>query len=355
VVTTIAEVASRARVGVGTVSRVLNASASVSDATRRRVRAVIEELGYEPHAAARALSTGRTGTVGVVAPFFTQPSVVERLRGVSREISAADYQLVLFDVARPEQLAQLPVEGRLDGLLCLSVCPSDADLARLRSAGVAVTLIDCEHPELPGVAIDDVAGGRLAAEHLLALGHRRIAFVGDHEDSPWHFVSSTRRRLGAEAVLAESGANLLVRRGPHGRVQARALAARLLASPEPPTAIFAASDLQALGVLEAAEAAGVSVPGALSMIGFDDIELARCFGLTTVSQPLEHSGEEGARLLLEAMAGAPRRASRLQLHVVRRATTAPRGRVPREEGPNRVAPAGRRRMFERQDGLIHSA
>jgi LacI family transcriptional regulator len=335
------------------VSRVLNGSPAVSEATRRRVRAVIEELGYHPHAAARALSTGRTGTVGVVAPFFTQPSVVERLRGVSRALSDTDHQLVLYDLARPEQLAELPVGGRLDGLLCVSVCPSEADLARFAAAGVAVVLIDCEHEGLAGVSIDDVAGGRLAAEHLVELGHRRIAFVGDDEDSPWDFVSSTRRRVGAAAVLEAEGAELLVRRGPYGREQARAVTARLLALQDPPTAIFAASDLQALGVLEAAEAAGLSVPGDLSVVGFDDIEMARYVGLTTVAQPLERSGQEGARLLLEAISGAPPRASRLQLRLIRRSTTAPMGRVPRE-APS-VAPTGRRRMFQRQDGAMYSA
>src|SRR3954447_103674 len=278
--TTIAEVASRAGVGVGTVSRVLNRSPAVAAETRRRVLAVIDELGYEPNAAAQALSTGRTRTLGIVAPFFTQPSVVSRLRGVSDAISAAGYQLVIFDAARPAALAALPVLGRLDGLLCLSVCPSAAQLARLRSAGVAVALIDGEHPELTGVSIDDVEGGRMAVRHLVELGHRRIAFVGDPEGNEWGFVSSARRRRGAEAAAAEAGAELIGRRGPHDRRGARALAhglpasrhargppraraAALLASRRPPTAVFAPSDLQALGVLEAAETAGVDVPGEL--------------------------------------------------------------------------------------------
>lgn len=326
---------------MATVSRVLNGSPAVSEKTRRRVRGVIDELGYEPSAAARALSTGRTRTVGVVTPFFTQPSVVERLRGVSREISAGGYQLVLFDLARPDRLTRLPVGGRIDGLLCVSMCPSEADLARLRAAGVAVALVDFEHPELPSVAIDDTAGGRLAVEHLLELGHRRIAFVGDDEESPWGYHSSARRRVGAAAAVAEAGGRLIVRRGPHGRAHARSLAARLLALDDPPTAIFAGSDLQAVGVLEAAEAAAVDVPGDLSVIGFDDVELARFVGLTTVAQPLESSGAQGARLLIEAMAGAPRRTSRLELRLVRRATTASRGRSTGTH--NQAAPARGRR------------
>src|ERR671916_1711296 len=102
-VTTIARVAQEAGVGVGTVSRVINGSASVSEATRRRVMDVIAELGYEPNATARALSTGRTGAVGVIAPFFTEPSVTERLRGVTQRLAGAGYQLILYDVERPEQ------------------------------------------------------------------------------------------------------------------------------------------------------------------------------------------------------------------------------------------------------------
>jgi DNA-binding LacI/PurR family transcriptional regulator len=120
-----------------------------------------------------------------------------------------------------------------------------------------------------------------------------------------------------------AGAEQLVRRAAHGREQARRLAADLLASDAPPTAVLAGSDLQALGVLEAAEAAGVPVPGRLSVIGFDNIEVARYAGLTTVAQPLEESGVRGAKLLLQAAAGAPRTAQRLDLRLVVRETTAP--------------------------------
>jgi LacI family transcriptional regulator len=322
-VTTISEVAGRAGVGVGTVSRVINGSPAVSAETRRRVRAVIAELGYEPNAAARALSTGRTGAVGVLAPFFTEPAVVERLRGVSRVLAGAGLQLVLFDVEHPEPFSALSAGGRLDGLLCISLAPSDAELERFDAAGVRVVLVDCEHPRLPGVSIDDVEAGRLAAGHLLALGHRRIAYLGDQEDGPFGFTSSARRREGAAAATAAAGAELLVWRGPHGREHARTLAAALLASDAPPTAVVAASDHQALGVLQAAEAAGARVPADLSVVGFDDVEVARYVGLTTVAQPLEESGVRGARLLLAALEGAPPSAQRLDLRLVVRATTGP--------------------------------
>jgi LacI family transcriptional regulator len=341
-VTTIAEVAGRAGVSVATVSRVLNGSPAVSANTRRRVRAVIAELGYEPNAAARALSTGRTGAVGVVAPFLTQPSVVERLRGVSRVMAGEGLELVLFDVERPGPFAGLSAVGRLDALLCISLCPTEPDLERFLAAGVALALVDCEHPRVSGVSIDNREGGRLAAQHLLALGHRRIAYVGDEEDGPFGFTSSARRRLGAGAVVQASGARLLVRRAAHGREQARRLAADLLASDAPPTAVLAGSDLQALGVLEAAEAAGVPVPGRLSVIGFDNIEVARYAGLTTVAQPLEESGVRGAKLLLQALAGAPRSAQRLDLRLVVRTTTRPLSH----------APAGTPAPSIRHDGIV---
>jgi LacI family transcriptional regulator len=341
-VATIAHVARRAGVGVGTVSRVINGSPAVSAHTRRRVLAVIAELGYEPNAAARALSTGRTRAVGVVAPFFTQPAVVERLRGVSRIVAASGHQLVLFDVEHPGPFAALSAAGRLDGLLCVSLCPSEAELERFHAAGVPVVLVDREHPRLSGVSIDDVEGGRLAARHVLALGHRRIAYVGDEEDGPFGFTSSARRRIGVQAAVTAAGAELLVRRGPHGREQARTLAADLLACTQPPTAVLASSDLQALGVLEAAEAAGVNVPGELSVIGFDDIEVARYVGLTTVAQPLEESGVRGAKLLLQALEGAPRSAQRLDLRLVVRATT----------GTSTEAPGRMPAPSVRHDGIV---
>jgi LacI family transcriptional regulator len=328
-VTTIARVAALAGVGVGTVSRVLNDSGAVSPGTRRRVQEAIEALDYEPSAAARALSTGRTLAIGIVAPFATRPSVIERLRGAAQCISAAGYQLVLLDVDRPEHVAgafrSIAVKGRVDGLLVISLPLPESAVARVRSAGIPLVLIDRRESGLGGVHIDDGAGGRLAAEHLLGLGHERIAYLGDDETNPYGFDSSARRRAGYEAALRDAGVEVrpeLVATGPHGRSVARTLAAQLLALPDPPTAIFAASDDQAVGVLEAASAVGVDVPGDLSVIGFDDIEIARYAGLTTVAQPLEASGARAAELLLEQVEGWPASAEELRCELVVRDTTA---------------------------------
>src|SRR5688572_28269024 len=337
-VTTIARVAQEAGVGVGTVSRVINGSASVSEATRRRVLDVVAELGYEPNATARALSTGRTRSVGVIAPFFTRPSVIERLRGVAPLLANSGYQLVLFDVERPEQRTDVfrSVIGRVDGLLSISLAPSKAELRRLAAAGIPVVLVDQAHDSVPTVTVDDVEGGRLATEHLLELGHRRIAFAGDTVDGVHGASASSRRCIGYQRALEEAGVPVrpdLVRLRPHGR-EAADIALDLIGLASPPTAVFAASDLQALAMLDALEGLGKRVPDDLSVVGFDDVELARYAGLTTVAQPLEDSGTRGAELLLSALEGEDVLQARqhLSLELVVRGTTAP----PRGDDPGRA-------------------
>ncbi|MGZ4269748.1 MAG: LacI family DNA-binding transcriptional regulator [Solirubrobacteraceae bacterium] len=308
----IRDVAARAGVGVGTVSRVLNDSPGVSRATRERVRAVVEELGYRPSHAARNLSLGRTQTLGVIAPFFTRPSVVERLRGIDDIVGTSPYDLMLFNVETPEQrtaaLARFARRDRVDGVIVISLPLTDAEVRAFEREGVRAVLVDARHAGLAHVTIDDVEGGRLAGRHLIEAGHQRIAFVGDRQDNPFGFGSSQWRLQGLRTALAEAGRTLpaeLIKRGPHGRAAAHAMTSELLALDEPPTAVFAASDVQALGVLDAADEAGVDVPEGLSVVGFDDVELAGAAGLTTVRQPLRESGRAGARLLLGALEGEP--------------------------------------------------
>jgi DNA-binding LacI/PurR family transcriptional regulator len=307
---TIRDVARHAKVGVGTVSRVLNDSPLVSDEARVRVRKTIDELGYRPSSTARRLSLGRTQMIGVVAPFFTTRSVVERLRGVVERLrDRGEYDLLLFDVETLEQRADafqaFAARHRVDGLLIVSLRPSDEEVARMQREGLPVVLIDVTHPALPRVVIDDVRGGEMATEYLLDKGHRRIGFVGD-APTPFGFASSELRCHGMRAVLRRAGirpAAALQKRGPHGREEAIELARALLAMHNPPTAIFAASDIQAMGVLQAAEALGLRVPEDLAVIGFDDVEEAAVLGLTTVRQPLRETGARGVELLLSAIDG----------------------------------------------------
>jgi DNA-binding LacI/PurR family transcriptional regulator len=195
----------------------------------------------------------------------------------------------------------------------------------MRRDQLPIVTVDSGEASLPHVVIDDVRGGELAAEHLLARGHRRIGFVGDLPSSQLGFTSSEARRRGFRRALRRAGiaavASLEVR-GLHGRQEARRLADVLLRSDDRPTAVFAASDTQAIGVLEASEACGLRVPDDLAVIGFDDIEMAALLGLTTVRQPLRQSGALGADLLVAAIEGAPPPAVELDpLTVMERRTT----------------------------------
>jgi DNA-binding LacI/PurR family transcriptional regulator len=339
--TTIRDVARQAGVGVGTVSRVLNDHPAVTAETRDRVRAAIASLDYHPSRVARALSRRRSTTVAVVVPFLTHASAVERLRGV---IDAFDHQaqeLVLFNVdqaeRRPGAIARAARSAQAGAVLAVTLRPSSDELAELRSRGIPIVLVDAEADRLPTVVVDDVQGGRMAAQHLLALGHTRIGELAESHHPGFRFTSSGRRAAGFAAALAEAGAPLdpdLVRAGPHVRQTARTLALDLLDRDDRPTAVFAHSDTNALGVLEAARELGLQVPGDVSVLGFDDVEAASMLELSTIRQPLFESGRLGAERVLALLAGEPLPGPvrlQLPLEVVARRTTGPvpQGRPPR--------------------------
>ncbi len=329
--TTIADVARRAGVGVGTVSRVLNDRPNVDPGTRARVLAAIDELDYAPSSSARRLSLGRTQTIGVVVPFLTRPSVVERLRGIEGALVRHGLDMVVFNVETAERrdvvLEEHASRRRVDGLILVSIAPHETELDRLRRSRLPVILIDAHHRRLPRVVVDDVGGGGLAARHLIELGHTRMGFVGDIPVPGFGFASSRLRLRGAERALREVGLAIpadRIRMGMHSRQVARFHAEWLLDQPQRPTAIFAASDTEALGVLEAAERAGLAVPRDLSVIGYDDIEAADYSGLTTIHQPLEETGERGVELLIGMIEGGQPKPLRevLDVHLVVRRTTA---------------------------------
>ena len=299
-------------VSAATVSRVLNDSPLVVEPTRARVKAAVDELGYRMNATARTLSLGRSTAVGVVVPFFTTHSAIERLRGVVARLARhgqRGYDLLLFDVEAPEQRADamrdLADRNRVAGLLVVSLPIYDHEIDALQRDDLPAVLLDVTHPRLPRVVVDNVHGGELAAEHLLAKGHSRIGFP--REIIPPTSTDSRPRRIGG-AVSAvrwsapESGLSPRCERfGPPDRDEAEALARSLLRQPAPPTAIFAASDVQAIGVLKACEALGARVPEDVAVIGFDDVDLAEIVGLTTIRQPLRESGELAADLLVAAI------------------------------------------------------
>jgi LacI family transcriptional regulator len=332
---TIRDVARHAGVSVATASRALNGKAVVNPRTRDRILSVMAELGFTPSPAARRLSLGRTLTVGVVVSFLTRPQAAERLRGVDAVLTDSEFDLVIYNVEtvqkRDHYLATLGHSQRVDGLLAMSLPPTEEVGAGLGRGPVPVVFIDVHTPSVdsvPRVVGDDLAGGALAARHLLELGHRSIGFIGDSTRDPFGFTSSRDREIGLRTELAQAGMVIpseWVGHGAHGRYEARDLARAMLAASPRPSAIFAASDTQALGVIAAARELGIQVPEDLSVIGYDDIEAADYVGLTTVRQQLFESGRRGAEILLSEIrerAEVPP-VVLLSPELVIRATTAP--------------------------------
>jgi DNA-binding LacI/PurR family transcriptional regulator len=307
---TIRDVAKRAGVGVGTVSRVLNNSSYVSDATREHVLKVIAELDYRPNPFARNLSLGRSNAIGIITPFFTRPAFTGRLSGVQVQLAATEYDLILFSVSTPKQrdeyFRDIVSLKRVDGVLVVALGIDGPILDAFHNYKVPTVLLDTYHELLPSVTIDDRAGGRMATQHLINTGHTRIAYVGDSFENPFGFNASRYRSEGYRQALKDAGLpfnSAFHKLGNYGRYPAYELTLELLDLAAPPTAIFAASDTQAVGVLEALRSREMRVPEDVSVIGYDDIETAEYIRLTTMHQPMYASGQQAATLLLDLIAG----------------------------------------------------
>ena len=326
---TIYDVAKLAGVSITTVSRFLNTPDKVNSDTRERVLAAIDALDYVPKAEARARALQQTRRIGVITPFFTAPSFIQRLRGIAETLAPENYELVIYTVDSNDHLhgylSCLPLTGNLDGLIILSLPVDDAQVCRLIEHGLPTVLIEYPHPKLNCVVIDDVEGGIRATTYLLEKGHSRIAFLGD-TDLPEYAINPVSLRLsGFRQALKKARIKLpkiFVRLAPYSQEQTRQAAKELLSLPDPPTAIFAATDFQALGVLKAARQLDIKVPEQLAVIGFDDLDMAEYADLTTISQHLDESGRLAVEILL-AQIESPSRSPRhvkLPLTLIERLT-----------------------------------
>jgi DNA-binding LacI/PurR family transcriptional regulator len=329
---TIRDVAQRAKVGIGTVSRVLNNHPYVSEETRQRVLAAIEDLHYTPNLIAQQLSSGRTHAIAVTLPFLTYPSFVERLRGVQAALAQSNYHLILYSAETPDHRDRhfeiLTRQTRADGVLIISIPLSEEHARSFIETRTPTVLVDIFRQDMHRVFVDDFEGGRMATNYLLELGHTRIAFLGDIVEPRLEFVAMHNRLQGYQKALADHDVPFRPEyhlQDEHGRAEAAQMARQLLTMDERPTAIFAGSDTQAIGVLDAARELGIAVPEELSVIGYDNIRDAEYLNLTTISQPLFESGYEGARLLLSLLA-EPRdeiQVISMSLELIERGTTAP--------------------------------
>jgi DNA-binding LacI/PurR family transcriptional regulator len=330
---TIYDVAKEAGVGIGTVSRVLNGSEQVNAETRSRVLAAIDALGFVPKFEALARARKQIGRIGVLTPYFTSDSFVDRLRGVVAALTTHPYELVVYDIASEAQrdgyLTSLALTNRVDGLIVIGL-PFDAAAARrLLANNLATVMIasasDLLHPTLTQILHDDAVGGQMAAEYLLSRGHTCLGFIGDSNGAAFTGTPGDHKLDRFRQTLARAGVALpdaYVGLAPFGLEPARQQAHHLLSLSTPPTAIFAGSDTQALGVIHAARERGLRIPEDLAVVGFDDIEHAEAFGLTTISQQLKESGRLAVELLLGQLTekSQPPQQVELPFTLMRRAT-----------------------------------
>ncbi len=309
---TIKHVAARAGVSFTTVSHVLNGTRRVSDSARERVERAVAEMGYAPSAVARALKMSETCILGVLVPNITNPFFAELTRGIEDCCRRTDYSVFLCnsddDPVRQSRYLQTLLERRVDGLLLAAAAGEATTLAkRLAGARVPTVVVDRNIPGLAAdlVRVDHEAGARLAVEHLLSLGHRAIACLS----GPSEFAVSRARVTGWRVAMASAGIDFdaaWLREGDFSAAAGHELTRQLLARGEV-TAIFASNDLLAIGALRAAAERGVAVPSALSVIGFDGIDLGAYSypALTTVGHPIRAMGETAAEVLIERIAAGP--------------------------------------------------
>lgn len=300
---TIYDIAKRAKVGVGTVSRVLNNHPNVSSKTRERVLKVANDLNYQPHAFAQGLARKKTNTIAAIIPFFTNYFFIEVLQGIQDKMLTFGYDMMLYGLNEndPEQfesyLLRATQKGRADGVMLFSLRLPDFFGERYRHVNQPMVLVDCYHPEFDSITVDNRAGAYAATKHLIDLGHRRIGMINANPISP----PAKQRYEGYKSALIENGlpfdeklyrSSKIMKYDGFSREAGYVSMIELLdLSPDVrPTAIFVSSDVQAMGALSAMRDRKLSAPDDIAIVGYDDIELAQHIGLTTVSQPMYEMG-----------------------------------------------------------------
>ena len=331
------EVAKRAGVSTATVSRVLSNAAVVAPATKKRVLAAVERLGYVPNASAKNLRMLRTRKLLVTVPDISRPMFSLILQGIEESADRAGYSVLLgdthYDQGREERYASMLHRKEADGLIFLGRKLSKGVEAYVRSthdtpAPVVNALGFVPQLGIPSVQIDNAAAGAEAMEHLYRLGHRKIGIVTGPALS---FVSAERVRGAiARARKQRAERHVAVMNGDFSVESGVVAGERLLGRKDPPTAIFCCNDEMAMGVLHTARHRKLRVPDDLSVVGVDDIRYARFFEppLTTVSQPMREMGEHAVRVLLGILNRGEKSPEcvRLPHTLVVRASTAPPGR-----------------------------
>lgn len=324
----IKNIAEAANVSPSTVSRALNNHPRISDKTKEQIRTLAAEMGYVPSAIARDLVGQRSATIGVAIADFLDPFYSEIISGIEDVAVARNYQVFVSSFYRDKQreLALLNAfyERRFAGIIVSGSLVDNEYLVLPQHDAMPVVLINC--PSYPSsVSADKALGARLAVEHLIELGHRRIAYVrqGFNSETAQLRLKSFRETLNEHGIAVDERCIVTGDERFSGGVHA---VASLLALPEPPTAIFCFNDMTAVGVINALLQQGYTVPHDYSVVGFDDLDIASFYypALTTVRQPIYHLGRRAAEMLAELVEnGANVKAQVLAPQLIVRNSTGP--------------------------------
>ncbi len=327
----IKDIAHAARVSHSTVSRALHHSPLVNGETGDRIRQIARRMGYRPSAVARSLVTNKTWTIGVVVTTIADPFIAELVSGIEEKANDHGYSVFLAnsnaDPEREMKVVHSFHERRVDGIVVTASRVGALYLPLLTELEAPIVLINNQYPGefAYSVVIDNIEASRAATEHLIQLGHKRIAYIGDRQG----FQSDTERYTGYRQALDLAGLSFLPELVVDGDGKAESGGAAielLLKLPEKPTAIFCYNDMTALGALRAIRDHGLSVPGDLSLVGFDDLFIASYLEprLTTVRQPRRQMGAMAMEMLLKLFSGQPVEASvKVSGELIVRESTAP--------------------------------
>lgn len=332
---TIKDVAARCGVHPSTVSRALSPAMShlVAADVAERIRAAASAIGYQPNVTAAGLRTGRSGLIGVLAPDISDPGFPPILSGVTETLGAEGYATIVVDVgpdpSRQQELVDKLIARGVDGLVLATVVLNDPVVGHCLAASIPVVLVNRTDAgrRLPAVVTDDEAGMRLAVEHLVGLGHRRIGHIA----GPQNVSTGALRRAGFKAAATRAGltaqGNMVETARAYTREEGRLAALRLLERKPAPTAIVAANDLLALGIYDALSGRGLHCPSDVSVVGHNDMPYVDMLSppLTTVRIAQRKMGNQAARLLLNQIAGPAARRERIVLEpsLMVRGSTAP--------------------------------
>jgi DNA-binding LacI/PurR family transcriptional regulator len=326
---TIYDVAKDAGVSIATVSRVLNSPDRVSKEKRDKTLEAIDLLGFIPKEAARERARKELGRIGVITPFFTVLSFVQRLRGIAGAFVETQYDLTIYPVDTVSRLegyyTTLPFAQRLDGIIVIALPISSEYAERMRQSQLPTIFIENRVPGFSSIEIDDRLGGRMAAEYLLKKGHTRCAYVGDAVLPEYSMRPEDKRFEEYKKTFLQHGLPFtdeyvkLTVFPPEEDTQIH----ELFEMDEPPTAIFAASDDLAMQVLKIARKKHHRIPDDMALIGFDNTDFSEYLDLTTIDQSLDDSGKLAAEQLIAQISdpSRPIQNNIVQLKIIERGTT----------------------------------